>query len=138
MLQTIKTFIKFNIDSTIYDMEHPTTKAHGNTIIAMNILDKHRKFFKLSNYCIPQDSLANKRAQTFLLVAGYLTYNKDKKNDDSLKKLCKADNIERLKIVHDAMRTLDEEFDIQMKLTNDEIHEIGKIMVDYATEIYPM
>lgn len=139
MLQTIKTFVKYNIDPTIYDLE-PQTKnlfSYKNAVIAMSILDKHRfDFFKLSNFRIPQDSLANKRIQAFLLIAGYLTYNKYK--DDSLKSLCKDDNIERLKIVHEVIHTLDNEFDIQIKLTPDEINEMGKIMVDYAKEIYPM
>lgn len=124
MLQTIKTFVKYNIDPIIYDLEHPTKKSYENAVIAMSILDKHRfDFFKLNNYCIPQDSLANKRVQAFLLIAGYLTYTKEK--DDSLKRLCKSDNIERLKI-------------ILIKLTPDEINKMGKIMVDYAKEIYPM
>lgn len=139
MLQTIKTFIKYNIDPIIYDLE-PQTKnlfSYKNAVIAMSILDKHRfDFFKLNNDCIPQDSLANKRIQAFLLIAGYLTYNKYK--DDSLKRLCKADNIERLKIVHEVIHTLNDDFEILIKLTPDEINKIGKIMVDYAKEMYPM
>ena len=137
MLQTIKTFVKYNIDPIIYDLEQPTKKSYKNAVIAMSILDKHRfDFFKLNNYCIPQDSLANKRVQAFLLIAGYLTYNKEK--DDSLKRLCKDDNIERLKIVHEVIHTLNDDFEILIKLTPDEINEMGKIMVDYAKEIYPM